>query len=463
VVGRFIVTECYSKLPVANATVTVKNSDDETVATGTTDGNGTVAVNIDGRPGFKYKATISEGATTTDWDFTAQCGVNEIEVDFGASQQICIQVVDNGTGTTVEDIPVIIYRSVGNPPRREEVARGTGGTYCLERGGGGIFEVSVNQGTGMNPDYAGTIREITAPSCEDSTHKIGITLITNAPGAHLVTVYGCQCGLSGATVTIKILAYKPTAPGWCYTLDGSDPIVTEATMSTDDSGRAWFTPEIAGIPFFGSQYNPDANQYECYEVIDFKVEGPSPYESRPYKGNTYYDIYSNTTYAHLQTPPTHHCNGDDYCLDIMPESITAVISGSPSSPGPPPVTGFDGSYTLERRYFSPGNPSDVYELCIPTGTYSAYLFLYGKARLGWCEPFDYRYGWFSIYRMFIPCDWEGIADFQVSEKIVDLIGRASLGGTGGCPLDWHGQQFNRFWNGSYWIENWGAIMVDVTE
>jgi hypothetical protein len=83
-VARLVIRDCDTLLPTEGAAVTVEDADAVTVASGTTDDTGTVALLLPEIPGATYTATaVKAGEADAVVEFTATCAVNEVVLRFG--------------------------------------------------------------------------------------------------------------------------------------------------------------------------------------------------------------------------------------------------------------------------------------------------------------------------------------------------------------------------------------------
>lgn len=464
VIARVEVRDCERQYLVdgADVTIRVKAEDHAGAVIGNdrTDDTGTVALELTKMSGIQYEVAVTaeppDGATTegetqtTYKSFTSHCGVNTIEVDFGAAYELCIEVVDSVTLTPLSSIPVELW--IPNLERTslrrlETVTSNEDGMACFSIENGGIYEVHTNVGEDANPDYRQSTQEIRVPSCEPYEVTSPIALITNHPGCYLVVVMGCNCGLPGSTVKLRGRVKRNT--GVFGIANGMNPWEPwELTLTTDSTGRAWFCP-TEEVPFFGNSftqqyYDSDTNQWDTYQIINSRAEGPFPYPASGPASVTEHQF--NPSYHHMTTPDGYFCNGNDECVSLMPATVAATVTM--------PGTIYDGqSYTLTLR--GEHSSEAVYWYCE-----SGFTLEFRANRFGYCQPFDEDSGRFTFSRLFIPCDDTGPFDFQVSEVIWEARG---ISGSSACPINWHGREWSRGWGGEVagWISTYGDNYVDV--
>lgn len=491
-VGRFIVRECDSQVLVEGATVTVKTvgTDPETVASGTTDFTGTVALILPPRAGRRLQAvvTLPDGPpdengdptlSTTKLKFTTKCGVNEINVAFGTIQKLCILVRDSETNTPIPGVGVQITtpRTSGGEFTHAEGVTDSDGVACLDIDFGGQVTIRVNSNPN-NPDYGVTSQQIIIPNCQDYEAVVELGLITNNPGCYKLVLWGCWCGWPGVTVTVKGRVVRDNGLlGTCSTLIGGVEYWEQQeewsdTFTTDATGRAWICSGEGHVaPFFGNQYNPDTNQYECWIITGIRIDPPSPFRWQewnflvpgygqvggpgPAVGNPDSDagIYPNNSgwFIQMFTPgrivrfgdpdgPFNFCGRN--CNDQIPEQVT--IQWDPEDQAAWDAPGgigaiLGGSTTLVNtaaEWYAPTR----YTKCIPMGNNTAITISldipYGVFD---CGDFDsYMTGfrgsggvaYLQMRRLWGTCDG---TVFLGSEKILDMV--SSPGGTTACPIN----------------------------
>lgn len=122
VIARFEVRRCEDDGLAEGATVTVKDSDDATVATGTTDDTGTVALLLPEVSGAEYTATFSHpDEEDVAVPFKSHCGVNTVSGYLGNApldgvereEEFCVLVVSGVTGEPLQDAAVYFFGGGG--------------------------------------------------------------------------------------------------------------------------------------------------------------------------------------------------------------------------------------------------------------------------------------------------------------------------------------------------------------
>jgi hypothetical protein len=507
VVGRFIVRECEGEALVEGATVTVKadSEGEATITSGVTTDTGTVALVLPERGGRRYIAevTLPDGPldengdptlSTTRKKFVARCGVNEINIAFRSIQKVCVTVVDSETNTPIEGIEVELSaaRSSGAGEKvLESGTTGSDGRVCLDMDHGGMLGIRANGGgpgviaglsPGRNPDYGTGYVEANVPNCEDYEIEMELGLIANYPGCYKIVLWGCWCGWPGVSITVKGKVRRNVSPiDSCSMLIGTveewDAQESwQETFTTDATGRAWVcSGEGHTAPFFGNQYNPATDQYECWVITGIRIDPPSPFEWQewnflvpgygqvggpgpaignpgsdagihPNNSGWFIQMFTPGRLIHLGDPdgPFYFCGRN--CLALIPETVT--VEFEPDDPLVWPGN-LSGALTLTNPPDQWFNPT-YYEACFPEApTTSVVVSLQIAYSTFDCGDFDAvnagggARAWLRIQRVFNPCDFDP-EDFNGSETIMDMI--AVSGGTTACPI-------------SFDMEEWKLVLI----